>query len=134
MGLKIQCDIIEVMKKLKTKWIAKWAKKSKVDDKNLILAIGDLENGLSSYNLGGGLFKVRVASKDSGKSGGFRTLIVYKKDDKAVIVYAFAKKEQENLSTSELLAFKTLSKDILSQSDSDLDKAIEQGVFIPLGE
>jgi len=121
------------MKKLKTKWVAKWAKKHKVDDEKLILAIEDLEDNLSSSNLGGGLFKVRVASTNSGKSGGFRTLIVYREDDKAVVVYGFAKKEQENLSKSELLAFKSLSKDILSQSDSDLKMAIEQGVFIPLG-
>jgi len=121
------------MKKLKTKWVSKWAKKHKVDDEKLILAIEDLEDNLSSSNLGGGLFKVRVASTNSGKSGGFRTLIVYREDDKAVVVYGFAKKEQENLSKSELLAFKSLSKDILSQSDSDLKMAIEQGVFIPLG-
>lgn len=95
------------MNKLKTKWVAKWAKKHKVDDEKLILAIDNLEDNLSSSNLGGGLFKVRVASKNSGKSGGFRTLIVYREDDTAVVV--------------------------LSQSDSDLKMAIEQGVFIPLG-
>ena len=122
------------MNKLKTKWVAKWAKKYKVDDKKLILAIDNLKNNLSSSNLGGGLYKVRVSSQNFGKSGGFRTIIVYKEDDRAVIVYGFAKKEQENLSKSELLAFKTLSKDILNQSNHDLDIAIEQGVFIPLGD
>jgi len=108
-------------------------KKHKVDDEKLILAIDDLKDGLSSSNLGGGLHKVRVSSQNSGKSGAFRTIIVYREDDRAVVVYGFAKKEQENLSKSELLAFKTLSKDILNQSDDDLDIAIEQGVFIPLG-
>jgi len=43
------------------------------------------------------------------------------------------KNEQENLSKSELLAFKTLSKDILDQSNDNIKKAIKQGVFIPLG-
>jgi len=51
-----------------------------------------------------------------------------------VVVYGFAKNEQENLSKSELLAFKILSKDILNQSHSDLEMAINKGVFIPLGE
>ena len=88
------------MNKLKTKWVAKWAKKYKVDDKKLILAIDNLKNNLSSSNLGGGLYKVRVSSQNFGKSGGFRTIIVYKEDDRAVIVYGFAKKEQENLSKS----------------------------------
>jgi hypothetical protein len=110
------------------------AKKHRISDNNLIVAIENLENNLSSSNLGGGLFKVRIASQSGGKSGGFRTLIVYKEDDRAVVVYGFAKNEQENLSKSELLAFKTLSKDILNQSHSDLEMAINKGVFIPLGE
>ena len=122
------------MNRLKTKWVNKWAKKHRISDDNLIVAIENLENNLSSSNLGGGLFKVRIASQSGGKSGGFRTLIVYKEDDRAVVVYGFAKNEQENLSKSELLAFKTLSKDILNQSHSDLEMAINKGVFIPLGE
>jgi len=122
------------MNRLKTKWVNKWAKKHRISDNNLIVAIENLENNLSSSNLGGGLFKVRIASQSGGKSGGFRTLIVYKEDDRAVVVYGFAKNEQENLSKSELLAFKTLSKDILNQSYSDLEMAINKGVFIPLGE
>jgi len=122
------------MNKLKTKWVNKWAKKNRISDTNLILAIENLENNLSSSNLGAGLFKVRVASQSSGKSGGFRTLIVYKEDDRAIIVYGFAKNEQDNLSKSELLAFKTLSKDILAQSNKDLEMAINKGVFISLGE
>jgi len=122
------------MNKLKTKWVNKWAKKNKIVDDNLIIAIENLENNLSSSNLGGGLFKVRVASQGGGKSGGFRTLIVYKEEDRAVVVYGFAKNEQDNLSKSELLAFKKLSKDILSQSQQDLEMAIKKGVFILLGE
>jgi len=122
------------MYKLKTKWIAKWAKKYKLSDSKLILAIEDLEDNLSSSNLGGGLFKVRVSSENSGKSSGFRTLIVYREGDIAVVVYGFAKSEQDNLSKAELLAFKTLAKDILNQSHSDLDMAIDKGIFIPLGE
>ena len=121
------------MNKLKTKWIAKWAKKNRISDEQLIVAIDDLENNLSSSNLGSGLFKVRVASQGGGKSGGFRTLIVYKEEDRAVVVYGFAKNEQDNLSKSELLGFKTLSKDILNQSQEDLEMAIDKGVFIPLG-
>ena len=122
------------MNKLKTKWVNKWAKKNKIVDDNLIVAIENLENNLSSSNLGGGLFKVRVASQGGGKSGGFRTLIVYKEEDMAVVVYGFAKNEQDNLSKSELLAFKKLSKDILGQSQDDLEMAIKKGVFILLGE
>ena len=93
------------MKKLQTKWFAKWAKKQKVSDTRLLKAIEDLTNNLSSVNLGGGLFKVRVAAENSGKSAAYRTIIVYRKNDRAVIVYGFMKKEKENLSTEELKKF-----------------------------
>ena len=120
------------MKKLKTKWFNKWAKKQRLSNEKLRLAIEDMQNNLSSANLGGGLYKVRISSTGSGKSSSFRTIVVYKKDDRAVLVYGFMKKEQENLSATELKSFKTLSKDILALSDEALESAIEKGVFIEI--
>jgi len=122
------------MKKLKTKWFNKWAKKQKISDVKLLRAMEDMQNNLSSVNLGRGLFKVRVAAEHSGKSAAYRTIIVYKKNDRAVMVYGFMKKEQENLSAEELKSFKTLSKDILDLSDEELSKAIEKNVFTEIGE
>jgi len=122
------------MKKLKTKWFNKWAKKQKLSNKRLLLAIEDMQNNLSSVNLGGGLYKVRVSLEHSGKSSAFRTIVVYKENDRAVMVYGFMKKEQENLSASELKSFKTLSKDILALSDEALTHAIRNKVFIEIGE
>ena len=122
------------MFKLKTKWFHKWAKKNKLLDDVLLDTIFNLENNLSSVNLGSGLFKVRVASLNSGKSSSFRTIIVYKKNDKAVVVYGFKKNEQKNLSQDELKHFKTLAKDILRLSNDDVKQAIKKQVFIPIGE
>lgn len=51
------------MKNLKTKWLHKWVKKQHISDDKLLQAIEDMKNNLSSVNLGGGLFKVRVSSK-----------------------------------------------------------------------
>ncbi|PHS34052.1 MAG: hypothetical protein COA92_03180 [Sulfurovum sp.] len=122
------------MKKLKTKWFTKWAKKQKLVDDRLLSAITDMQNNLSSINLGGGLYKVRVSQEHSGKSGAYRTIVVYRKDDRAVMVYGFMKKEQENLSSSELKSFKKLAKDILALNNEELDKAIENKVFTQIGE
>ena len=122
------------MKKLKSKWFNKWAKKQKLPDERLLLAIEDMQNSLSTINLGGGLYKVRVSLEHSGKSTAFRTIIIYRKKDRAVMVYGFMKKEQKNLSARELKSFKTLSKDILALSDEALEDAIEKKVFIEIGE
>ena len=122
------------MKKLKTKWFTKWAKKQKLSNERLLLAIDDMQNNLSSVNLGGGLYKVRVSLEHSGKSSAYRTIVVYKKNDRAVMVYGFMKKEQDSLTVSELKNFKTLSKDILALSDETLENAIEKKVFVEIGE
>ena len=120
------------MLKLKTKWLSRWAKKNRISDNSLLQAIENLELNLSSVSLGGGLFKVRVALSNSGKSSGFRTLIVYKEKSRAIIVYGFAKNEKENLTSSELQVFKALSKDILKQSTKDLEIAVKHNIFIPI--
>jgi len=122
------------MKKLKTKWFSRWSKKQKISDAKLFRAIEDMQNNLSSVNLGGGLFKVRVASENAGKSSSYRTIVVYREDDRAVLVYGFIKKEQENLSSDELKSFKTLAKDILKLNDEALTRAIEKNVFVKIGE
>jgi hypothetical protein len=122
------------MQKLKTKWFNKWAKKQKLTDEKLLVSIKDMEKNLSTSNLGGGLFKVRVASEGSGKSSSFRTIVVYRKDDRVVMVYGFMKKEQENLSSNELKSFKTLAKDILNLSIEELQQAVEKSVFVKIGE
>lgn len=122
------------MKKLKTKWFHKWAKKQKLSNDRLLSAIENMQNNLSSVNLGGGLYKVRVSLEHSGKSSAFRTIVVYKEDDRAVMVYGFMKKEQDNLSASEVKSFKVLSKDILALRDEALTNAIANKVFIEIGE
>ena len=122
------------MKKLKTKWFSKWAKKQKISDAKLLRSIEDMQNNLSSVNLGGGLFKVRVASENVGKSSAYRTIVVYRADERAVMIYGFMKKERENLSSDELKSFKILSKDILRLNDEALTGAIEKNVFVNIGE
>jgi len=122
------------MYKLKTKWFSKWAKKQKLVDNKLLTAIEDMQNNLSTVNLGSGLFKVRVASKGVGKSSAYRTIIIYREDDRAVMVYGFMKKEQENLSKEELKHFKILAKDILALAENELEKAIENNIFVEIGE
>ena len=122
------------MKKLKTKWFNKWARKQKISDAKLITAIEDMQNNLSSVNLGGGLFKVRVASENSGKSSAYRTIVVYREDERAVMIYGFMKKEQDNLSSDELKSFKTLAKDILRLNEESLTRAIEKNVFVEIGD
>jgi hypothetical protein len=122
------------MRKLKTKWFAKWARKQKISDSRLLGAIDDMQNSLSSVDLGSGLHKVRVSPDHRGKSSASRVIIVYRQEDRAVMVYGFMKNEQENLTAQELRTFKKLAKDILSLSETELTIATKKKVFIEIGD
>jgi hypothetical protein len=102
------------MKKLSTKWFKKWSKKAKLSNQNLVDAINNLETGLSTADLGNHLFKVRIKREHSGKSSGFRTIILFKADDRAIFLFGFGKNEKANIDKNELQYFKTLGNDLLS--------------------
>ena len=122
------------MKKLKTKWFTKWARKNDIADSNLNEAIINLESELSSVNLGSNIYKVRIARKGSGKSGGFRTILVFKEEDRAIFIYGFAKNEMDNISGNELEYFKSLGKDLLNLNEQQLDTAIINNALLEIEE
>jgi len=113
------------MEKLTTKWFKKWAKKSKLKDKDLLETIENLKDGLSTADLGSNLFKVRVKRENSGKSSGFRTIVVYKENERAIFLYGFGKNEKENITKTELFYFKKLGNDFLALSPNEIIQLIE---------
>ncbi len=122
------------MNKLKTKWFSKWASKNKLSSKSLCEAIKNVENELSSVDLGANLFKVRVAREGSGKRSGFRTLLVYRENDRAIFLYGFAKNEQENINGSELAEFKEVGKNLLSLTEVQLQIVVENEELFKIEE
>ena len=60
------------------------------------------ENPEAGISLGGGLRKVRIARRGSGKSGGYRVLHFYRAADMPLfLLTVFAKNEKANISRSE---------------------------------
>ena len=129
-----QCVIFQGMKKLSTKWFKKWSKKIDLNNHELLESIKDLEAGLSTADLGSNLYKVRVKREHSGKSSGFRTIIVYKRNDRAIFLYGFGKNEKENIDQKELRYFKKLGRDLLALSLDQLKQSLEQKVLFDLEE
>lgn len=122
------------MIKLKTKWFNKWAKKNLVYDSVLQETIQLIPNKSNIADLGGGLYKVRTPKEGAGKSGGYRTLIVYKEKDRAIFVYGFSKSEKDNLDNKELIYLKKLANDLLKISKIELINLVKLGVFFRLEE
>ncbi|MBC2694884.1 MAG: type II toxin-antitoxin system RelE/ParE family toxin [Desulfobacteraceae bacterium] len=120
------------MKKLSTKWFKKWSKKVKLSNQNLLDVINALEARLSTADLGHHLFKVRVKREYGGKSSGFRTIILFKADDRAIFLFGFGKNEKENIDKNELQYFKKLGDDLLSLNSKQLETAISQKVLFEL--
>ena len=97
----------------KTPDFVTWAKDEGVNDKALLDAVKEIEAGLIDANLGGNVIKKRVAREGQGKSGGFRTLLAFKSQDKSFFMFGFAKNERENISVKEKAALKAMAKEFL---------------------
>ena len=74
-------------------WLERFARKQRLDDDALREAIQRAEQGLVDADLGGGVIKQRVARPGQGKSGGYRTIILYRQESRAFFVFGFAKSQ-----------------------------------------
>lgn len=117
------------MIKLKTKWFNKWSKKNNISDDKLLDTLKNISKNLGVVDLGGGLYKVRTPKIGRGKSGGFRTIVVYNEADIVIFVYGFSKTDKDNLDKDELKYFKKLSKDLLSINKEEFKRLEKSGEF-----
>ena len=117
------------MRIFKNAWFERFARKQRIDDSALSEVIERAERGLIDADLGGGVIKQRVARPGQGKSGGYRTIILYRHESRAFFIYGFAKNQQANISDEEKEAFKQAAQHILSLSDAHLTAMIEKGQF-----
>lgn len=67
------------------------------------------DNGLIDADLGGGVIKQRIARKGQGRSGGYRSIILFKQGDRAFFAHIFAKNDRENIDRQDLQNFKRLA-------------------------
>jgi hypothetical protein len=104
----------------KNKWFAKFAGKEGISDEKLIQAVRDVDAGNIDADYGGGVIKQRIARPKEGKSGGYRSIILYRKEDKAFFVYGFAKSVMENIDKADVKGFKQLAKVMLDLTDEEL--------------
>jgi hypothetical protein len=110
----------------------RFADKEGINHDDLQKAISNAEQGLIDADLGGGLIKQRIAFNSKGKSSGYRTIIVFKRNNKAFFVHGFAKNNKANINSEELQAFKELAKLYLSYSDIELNGLIMDNKIIEI--
>ena len=113
------------MRVFKTAWFNRFARKERLTDDLLTRAIRRAESGLIDADLGGGVIKQRLARPGQGKSGGYRTFILFRRGDKAFFLYGFSKSGRDNISDDELVYFRKAAAEYLKLSDEQLDQLLE---------
>jgi len=118
---------IKSVRIFKNKWFNNWARKEKISDEILIETTNEIETGKVDANLGSFSFKKRLPKSGSGKSGGYRVLVAYKKGNQIFFLYAFAKNQRANISDKEKAALKLIAKSLMVATEKQLQALIKKG-------
>ena len=114
----------------KSRRFARFQRQEGITDAALWEAVKDAENGLIDADLGGGVIKQRVARAGGGKRSGFRTIICYRKANRAVFVHGFAKSGVANLTPLEAEVYKALAVIVLGHSNAELKALSIDGAYL----
>jgi hypothetical protein len=92
------------------------------------------ESGLVDADLGGGVIKQRVARPGKGKSGGYRTLILFRQGDRAIFAFGFAKAKQANISKADIALLRNAATEALEWNDEELDRLVASGTLVEIDD
>ena len=113
-----------------TKPFSRFASREGIDNAMLCEAVDRTRSGSVDADLGGGVIKQRIARRGSGRSGGFRTIVLFRRGELAFFVYGFAKSVRENLRRDELETFRQLADAYLALDRAGLAAAQAVGTII----
>ena len=114
----------------KTKWFQRFARKEKLAEASLLEAVDRAEEGLVDADLGGGVIKQRIARPGQGRSGGYRSIVLFRRGERAVFIYGFAKSERDNIRPDEEKEFKEAAKYVLALTEKQLRELVREGDFV----
>ena len=104
----------------------KWANNENISDDLLKQVVFELEQGSFGAKLGRYLYKKRVARIGTGKRGGYRTLIAFRSQDKAIFIYGFAKNVKPNVTWKEKCLVKELANYYLGLTQAQLSQLLKK--------
>ncbi|WP_324827869.1 type II toxin-antitoxin system RelE/ParE family toxin [Qipengyuania zhejiangensis] len=86
--------------------------------------------GLIDADLGSGLIKQRIARQSGGKSGGYRSILIFRFGERAIFVFAFAKSAKANLSAAELKVYRKAAGFMLELDEGQIETEVEAGRLV----
>ena len=106
------------------------AGKEGITDADLREVVNQLEASHFNADLGGGVYKMRVARAGKGKAGGCRVVVYFKNEFRTFFVYGFAKSNRANIDERELREFKIDAKDQFNLTDEQIEIHLKNGTLI----
>ena len=117
------------MRVFKSKPFDRFTDREGIADEELCKVVWQAEKGLIDADLGGGVIKQRLARKGQGKSGGYRSIVLFRRAERAFFVYGFAKGDRANIQRNELQAFRKLASEMLVLDNKELRAAMRNGTI-----
>lgn len=115
---------------LKTKQVDRALRKAHCSDATLIKAFQEISQGLIDAELGGNLYKKRMAVPGQGKRGSLRTIIATRKAERWVALATWAKNDMENIDDQMLSKLKSFGNMLLDESDEEVARFVTSGQLI----
>jgi len=113
----------------KTRVFARIAKKAGIADASLKAAAEEMLKGIIHADLGGNVYKQRVAVPGRGKRGGSRVIVAANLQDRWIFVHCYLKKDQADITPDEEIAFKEFARVYLGLSENAIKTALECGIL-----
>ena len=113
----------------KTKPFVRFARREGRDEAALCDTVRRAEQGVVEADLGGGVIKHRIARPGQGRARGLRSIVLFRRDERAFFVHGFAKRRQATLRPDELTAFQALAATLLGLDDAEGAAAMANGTI-----
>lgn len=108
-------------------------KRSSISEEKLYNAAREVMAGQYEADLGGGVFKKRIPL-GAGKSGGARSVIIFKYGGNLFFVNGWSKSDikkhgGKEISEDDIAAYRILAKQLLAMSRPEVEKALTAGIM-----
>ena len=118
------------MRIFKSRWFQRFVRKEGIPDAVLSEAVQRAEKGQIDADLGGGVIKQRIARTGQGRSKGYRTIVLFRREATAFFVYGFAKSHRANIDDEEERQFKEAAKHVLALTEKQLTELLQRGDLV----
>ena len=117
------------MRVFKNAWFSRFARKENIGDDELRDIVNQLEAGQADADLGGYVYKQRLARPGEEKSGGYRVIVFFRSEERTFFMYGFAKSDKDNISRKEVVKLKKQAGSLLSMTNVQIESALKEGVL-----